>query len=83
MNADRKAAGRSRHPGREDPTALGDRYWDNEPQAGWREYQAARQRVADLMWIDSQLHEVVRSVCRDRGERVPTSSDCQLDDATD
>lgn len=58
-----------------------ERQWDVEPMAGWREFQAARQRVADLMWVDSQLREVVRAA-RD-GDPQAASRVCELHDATD
>jgi hypothetical protein len=56
---------------------------DNRPMAGWHEFQAARRRVADRMWVDSQLHRIVNPKPAAPPHMTDTSSECQLHDATD
>lgn len=49
-------------------------WWENEPRAGWAEFESARQRVADLMWIDTQLHNATRSRTSPADRQGPRSS---------
>lgn len=58
--------------------------WDVQPRAGWDAFQHARQRVGDRMWVDSQLHNIVREGRREiLAAREATAPDCQVRDATD
>lgn len=55
---------------------------DSRPMAGWHEFQAARRRVADQMWVDSQLHQIVNPTPDKRPRTTDASGECQLHDDT-
>lgn len=62
---------------------LGETTWEHQPRGGWEAFQAARIRVGDVMWADSQLHNIVRRVMvtpQTAGDAAPA---CQLAAATD
>ena len=57
--------------------------WEHQPRGGWDAFQAARIRVGDVMWADSQLHNIVRHAVVTSQRSADAAPDCQLCDATD